>query len=121
MHSQLRLKEFCCSAKRDAEGAAFPTATRAMSSWTPARSCGFAQGITHSFARLGNAITPTIMAALLLFVSWRGSFVVLGLLSLVWLFVWVWYFRNDPGDHPAITEAESVWMRDLLKGRFSHS
>ena len=61
------------------EGAAFPTATRAMSTWVPARRWGFAQGITHSFGRLGTAITPPIMAALLLFVSWRGSFVVLGL------------------------------------------
>jgi MFS family permease len=88
------------------EGAAFPTATRAMSSWTPARNWGFAQGITHSSARLGNAITPPIMAALLLFVSWRGSFVVLGLLSFVWLVVWAGYFRNDPREHGSITEAD---------------
>jgi len=88
------------------EGAAFPTATRAMSTWVPARSWGFAQGITHSFGRLGTAITPPIMAALLLFISWRGSFVVLGLLSLLWLFLWAWYFRNDPGDHPGITESQ---------------
>jgi len=87
------------------EGPAFPTATRAMSSWTPARNWGFAQGITHSFGRLGTALTPPIMAALLLFLSWRGSFVVLGMLSCAWLFVWVWYFRNDPAKHPAITEA----------------
>src|SRR5258707_14573379 len=40
------------------EGAAFPTATRALSSWMPASKRGFAQGITHSFARLGNAVTP---------------------------------------------------------------
>ena len=38
-----------------AEGAAFPTATRAMSTWIPVRDWGFAQGITHSFARIGNA------------------------------------------------------------------
>jgi len=88
------------------EGAAFPTATRAMSRWTPVRSWGFAQGITHSFARLGNAITPPIMAVLLLFISWRGSFVVLGLASFVWLFVWAGYFRNEPEDHPAITAAD---------------
>jgi MFS family permease len=31
------------------EGAAFPTATRAMASWTPQSSWGFAQGIVHSF------------------------------------------------------------------------
>jgi MFS family permease len=88
------------------EGAAFPTATRAMSNWTPAKNWGFAQGITHAFARLGNAITPPIMGALLLVISWRGSFVVLGLLSFLWLLVWAWYFRNDPAEHAGITEAD---------------
>jgi MFS family permease len=89
-----------------AQGAAFPTATRAMSTWIPVRDWGFAQGITHSFGRMGNAVTPPLMAALLLFVSWRRSFVILGSASLVWLLVWVWYFRNDPRQHPTITEAD---------------
>src|SRR5580693_5218034 len=34
------------------EGAGFPTATRAMASWTPQRSWGFAQGIVHAFGRI---------------------------------------------------------------------
>ena len=89
-----------------AQGAAFPTATRAMSTWIPARDWGFAQGITHSFGRIGNAVTPPLMAALLLFLSWRRSFVIIGSASLVWLLVWVWYFRNDPRQHSAITRAD---------------
>jgi MFS family permease len=88
------------------EGAAFPTATRAMSSWTPVGSWAFAQGITHSFSRIGNALTPALVAALLAFVSWRASFVILGSTSLVWLLAWFRYFRNDPREHPAITEAD---------------
>jgi MFS family permease len=88
------------------EGAAFPTATRAMSSWTPVGRWGFAQGITHSFSRIGNAVTPALMAVLLAFVSWRASFVILGSTTLIWLVVWTWYFRNEPRDHPAITETE---------------
>jgi MFS family permease len=89
-----------------AEGAAFPTATRAMSTWIPVRDWGFAQGITHSFSRIGNAATPPLVAALLLLMSWRRSFVILGLASLVWVVVWAWYFRNDPRQHPAITKAD---------------
>jgi MFS family permease len=88
------------------EGPAFPTATRAMASWTRAGSWGFAQGITHSFSRMGNAVTPPLMAGLLVFVSWRVSFVILGLASLLWLFAWAWYFRNDPRSHPAITKGD---------------
>ncbi len=88
------------------EGATFPTATRAMQDWTPAGQRGLAQGLTHSFARLGNAATPPMIAALMVAVTWRGSFVLLGLVSLVWVVIWVLYFRNNPKDHPAITEAE---------------
>src|ERR1700694_5128989 len=88
------------------EGATFPTATRAMQYWTPAAKRGFAQGITHAFARLGNAITPPLIAALMFWLTWRGSFIALGLVSLVWGVVWALYFRNEPKDHPGITEAE---------------
>ena len=88
------------------EGAAFSTATRAMSTWTPAGRWGFAQGITHSFAHIGNALTPPLMIALFALITWRGSFVVMGSASLVWLVVWAWYFRDDPRKHSAITEED---------------
>ena len=88
------------------EGATFPVATRAMQSWTPPDRRGFAQGLTHAFARFGNFITPPIVAWLIALVTWRGSFVVLGCCSLVWVIVWVWYYRDLPADHPGITRDE---------------
>ena len=88
------------------EGATFPTATRAMSDWTVEGKRGFAQGITHSSARLGNALTPPLVAWLIALVTWRGSFIILGIISLAWAAAWVWYFRDDPGEHPGITPAE---------------
>jgi MFS family permease len=86
------------------EGATFPTATRAMSVWTPERNWAFAQGITHSFARIGNAVTPPLIALLIELVSWRGSFVVLALASLVWVAVWTWYFYDVPASPPLSKE-----------------
>jgi len=88
------------------EGASFPTATRAMASWTPEGSWGFAQGITHSFARIGNALTPPLIAALVVWLTWRGSFVILGIASLVWVAVWIWYFRDEPRDHPDVAASD---------------
>jgi MFS family permease len=88
------------------EGATFPVATRAMQNWTPASNRGFAQGLTHSFARLGNAITPPAVAALITFTSWRDAFVILGCVSLIWVFTWFWYFRDNPSEHKGITEAD---------------
>ena len=88
------------------EGATFPTATRAMSVWTRAGWRGFAQGITHTFARFGNAVAPPIVAGLIALYSWRSSFVVLGLASLLWVIAWVWYFRDKPADHGGISQQE---------------
>jgi sugar phosphate permease len=86
------------------EGATFPTATRAMASWVPERNWGFAQGITHSCARIGNAITPPLIALLIGLVSWRGAFVVLALVSFIWVVVWLWYFRDVPSSPPLTPE-----------------
>lgn len=88
------------------EGAAFPTATRALAAWLPAERRGFAQGITHSFARFGNAISPPIIAALVAAYTWRGSFIVVGAISFLWVVVWALYFRDDPRSHPGITREE---------------
>jgi MFS family permease len=88
------------------EGATFPVATRAMSDWMPAEKRGFAQGITHSAARLGNALTPPLVAWLIVVFDWRGSFVVLGIVSVVWAFAWAYYFRDSPAEHAGITIEE---------------
>ena len=88
------------------EGATFPVATRAMQNWTPTSRRGFAQGITHSFARLGNAVTPPIVAWLIVTLSWRGAFVTLGSASVLWVIAWLLYFRDNPSEHPGISPEE---------------
>ncbi|AWN44028.1 MFS transporter [Methylobacterium durans] len=88
------------------EGSAFPTATRALSNWMAADRRGFAQGITHAFARFGNAVTPPIIAFLIVALSWRDSFIIIGLISFAWVALWWFYFRDDPRDHKHITQAE---------------
>jgi sugar phosphate permease len=85
---------------------ALPTATRAMSDWTPASKRGFAQGITHSSARIGNAIAPPLLAMVIVAMTWRASFILTGSISFIWVAVWYWYFRDDPADHPGITQEE---------------
>jgi MFS family permease len=101
------------------EGATFPVATRAMSNWTPASRRGFAQGITHAFARIGNAVTPPLMAWLMIALSWRRSFVVLGIVSLGWVVAWGMYFRDDPRDHGGVTP-EELHKLPAFGGRGQH-
>lgn len=88
------------------EGGAFPAATRSFTYWMPATERGFAQGITHSFARLGGAVTPPIVLAIVAAYGWRQSFVVLGIVSIVWSVVFVWLFRNTPIEHKWVKPEE---------------
>ena len=88
------------------EGATFPLATKAMATWLPGGKSGWAQGITHACARLGNAITPPLVVVLIAYVSWRGSFVIIGFASLLWVIVWGWYFRDEPRSHPGVLPEE---------------
>jgi ACS family D-galactonate transporter-like MFS transporter len=88
------------------EGGAFPAATRAFAAWMPPTERAFAQGITHGFARLGGALTPPLVLAIVAAHSWRASFVVLGLGSVCWTALWLVIFRDSPITHPWVSAAE---------------
>jgi MFS family permease len=88
------------------EGASFPTATRAMAQWLPKEKFGYAQGIVHSASRLGNAVTPPIIALFIVSFGWRESFLVMGAISILWMVIWNWYYRDNPKDHPKMTQEE---------------
>jgi MFS family permease len=88
------------------EGPAFPTATRALANWMRPDQRAFAQGLTHAFSRAGNALTPPLIAVIVVSFSWRDSFILLGVVALIWSVVWFAYFRDDPRTHPRITPEE---------------
>jgi MFS family permease len=88
------------------EGATFPTATRAMSNWMPPEKRGMAQGITHAASRIGNTVAPPLIGWLMIATNWRGAFIITGIVSFLWAVVWIWYFRDNPREHPRITDDE---------------
>jgi sugar phosphate permease len=97
------------------EGPSFSAATQAMRNWYPPTRFGFIQGITHSAARLGGAIAPPIVAWVMVMAGWRSAFWFCGALSLVWVAIWWWYFRDDPRSHPGITEKEVSVLSPFTK------
>ncbi|WP_414439694.1 MFS transporter [Burkholderia sp. 22PA0106] len=88
------------------EGAALPAQARAIANWFQAKDRGFVQGITHSSSRLGNAVAPTLVALLATLYSWRLSFIIVGVMTALWIVVWVLYYRDDPRAHPRVNETE---------------
>jgi MFS family permease len=94
------------------EGATFPAATAAMSRWVVRAKRGFAQGITHAAARIGNVVAPTAIVAVMLAYGWRASFFFCAALSFAWVALWALTFTERPAEHPRITEAELAALPD---------
>jgi MFS family permease len=88
------------------EGATFPAATTAMSRWVPKAQRGYAQGITHAAARIGNAAAPAAIVFIMTTYGWREAFYVCAVISFAWLALWALTFTEFPSDHPRITALE---------------
>jgi sugar phosphate permease len=88
------------------EAGAFPIATRSLSRWMRPTERGFAQGVTHAGSRLGAALTPPIVVAIIALYGWRAAFVAFGLLGVVWAAGWFLYYRDTPEEHRGVNVAE---------------
>jgi MFS family permease len=88
------------------EGATFPAATAAMSRWVPKSRRGYAQGITHAAARIGNAVAPAAIVLIMAKYGWRESFYVCAGISFAWVAIWALTFSEFPKDHPRVTAQE---------------
>jgi MFS family permease len=92
------------------EAGCFPNLTKTFTTWLPPRERVRAQGIMWLSARWGGAFTPPLVAMVMGLVGWRKSFMIFGLLGVVWAIVFYFWYRDNPLDNPELNQAE----RDLL-------
>jgi len=88
------------------EAGAYPGMARAFYSWLPMAERGLAQGINMSGSRLGAAFALPVVAAMVVNLGWRMSFVVLAVVGFAWALFWHHWFKDDPAEHPRISERE---------------
>src|SRR6478609_1892977 len=88
------------------EAGAYPNASGCISRWFPAAERGRAQGLVWGASRLGGALTPLIVVPLKAALGWKACFWLFGSLGVVWAIVWMWWFRDDPAQHPSVSEQE---------------
>lgn len=99
------------------EAGAFPIATRSLSRWMLPSERGFAQGVTHAGSRLGAAVTPPLVVALIIGYGWRTPFFVFGSLGVVWAALWYRYYRDTPDEHSGVNAAERQLIHSALGGK----
>lgn len=87
------------------EAALFPACIKTVAEWFPKRERTLATGIFNSGANIGNIVVPLVVPFLVAIVSWRGAFVLTGAAGLVWMALWLVYYRR-PEEHRAVSKAE---------------
>ena len=88
------------------EAGAFPGIAKAVYSWIPIKERGIVNGINFSGGRIGAAFAMPLIGVLIQMVGWRMSFIILGLIGVVWALAWFLMFRDDPEKHPWLSEKE---------------
>lgn len=92
------------------EAGAFPNMARAFACWFPARERGQANGILFFGSRVGGMLSAPIALLLIRGWGWRVSFVLFGLIGLVWAAAWQAWYRDRPSDHPRVGPDERNWI-----------
>jgi MFS family permease len=69
------------------EAPIYPTAARMIARVIPEERRGTALGTMHATGRVANALAPLIVTALIIAFSWRLTFIILGAVTLVYMFI----------------------------------
>jgi sugar phosphate permease len=93
----------------------FPSISRTMADWMPATERGSAQGAIWMSSRLGGALAPRVLVALIaLLGNWKEPLVLVSGLGLLWCALfWPW-FRSRPEQMLQVNRSE---LKLILAGR----
>jgi ACS family glucarate transporter-like MFS transporter len=92
------------------EAGAFPSLAKVVYNWFPVKERGIVQGINFSGSRMGAAFALPLVAIIIGNVGWRMSFLIFGLIGIVFATLWWFLFRNGPEESGAISQAEKNFI-----------
>jgi MFS family permease len=93
------------------EGPNFPALTGAVSHWLPPHERTTALANALIAVPLALAIGGPVVTQLLDWLDWRLTFAVLFLISLAWVPLWFFFFRDNPADSSFVNAAELTHIR----------
>ncbi len=93
------------------EAPTFPANAKAIGAWFPPQERSFATSLFDSAAKFASVPGVPLLGFVLLRFGWRWSFVVTGLLSVLY-FIFFWRVYREPEEDAGLTEAERAWIED---------
>ncbi len=93
------------------EGPLFSTMNKTVANWAAPQEKGFMQSFGLFGVPFGSLLTAPIAVGLLSIASWQTTFVILGIVGLIWVAIWAKVFTNKPEEHPLVDEGELAVIR----------
>lgn len=91
------------------EAGGFPGGIKAVTEWFPKKERALATGLFNAGTNIGAIVTPLLVPFLVLTFGWQMTFVITGLLGLIWLPIWLLVYRR-PSEQKKVTAAELAWI-----------
>ncbi|MEO6119724.1 MAG: MFS transporter [Terriglobales bacterium] len=88
------------------EAAAWPNFSRTIANWIPQKERGIATSIPLMGGGFGAALTPPLIAWVMLRFGWQQGFHVCAAIGIVAAVGWYWYVRDSPGEHKNVNTEE---------------
>lgn len=92
------------------EAGAFPTLSKVVYKWFPISERGTIQGINFSGSRIGGAVAYPIVAGLIALVGWHFSFIIFGLVGVLFAVICWFLFRDTPEESPLVSKEECDYI-----------
>lgn len=84
------------------EAGAFPNASIVVAKWFTAAQRATISGVCLMAGQVGGALAPLLVLPIQQRWGWRASFVIFGVVGLLWVVAWLFYYRDTPDDAPHV-------------------
>lgn len=85
----------------------FTSALKSNERWFAKKERGLPTSIINTGSQIANAIAPPLLTALMLTMSWRGMFIVIGVAGLLLMIIWLKIYRD-----PTFSEQQLIHTSD---------
>jgi len=84
----------------------YPVQAAAVERWFPVGQWALPNAVSSTGLSLGAAAAAPIFSIVILNYGWRASFLVFIPVGFLFFWIWWWYARDNPREHPAMSDAE---------------
>jgi len=88
-----------------------PAMSSTNAAWVPRHELARAQTVIPAALNAGIMLGYPLVTAVTIALGWQWVFYLCGGIGIVWAFLWFWYGRSTPEEHPSVTPAELAYIQ----------